>query len=110
MRVYRIEHIATKQGPYTFFGHWSQWSTRDHNGEATPGPIRDGLGYPYQDCWFFGFPSMEWLNAWFTGEELATLSDQGFVLGVYEAEEIKLGKKQLIFNCEKAQQIERINL
>lgn len=59
---------------------------------------------------FYGFSSLESLDAWFDSGIRCKLHDAGYVIMVYEAEEAYEGTAQAVFNIETATPVDIIHL
>lgn len=101
-KVYRVEHIETGVGPYTYRSHLRRglrekmgkyWNT-----EKYPGWREDF--HEYKAGYWSGFTSIKQLKWWFYGV-LTDLKNSGFVIKEYTVpkENIVLSKsgKQLVF-------------
>jgi hypothetical protein len=104
MQVWRVEN-STGEGPYSACTG-TGWMKRDHDGEDHPSPWEDELLRPFwvslrksrvETHWLFGFESKEALTKWFTQDELKALTELGFAVKAYDAEQVRLGRTQLIF-------------
>jgi hypothetical protein len=109
MRVYRIEHAITHEGPYVWAdsrpGTALDAMMERHNCDITyhPTPRNNGMGKTW-DEWTnprCGFPCLEWLEAWFQGW-LNPLHDLDFEIVEVEAEEYQTGIRQTIYPADKA--------
>lgn len=100
MRVYRIEN-SKGEGPYMHRG----WETRNHS--FLPTPSEEGIDRLASD--YCGFSKIKKLKRWFTKNELKNLRRLGFKLSVYETNEVKKGKQQLVFNRSNSVFIEYLD-
>lgn len=89
--VYRVEHIATGEGPYIRSNRDTNWDAvpglhRAHNmSDAHPGPYADDtIGYVLRDEHSFGFSSRKQLDKWFKGFK-KKLHAGNFVIRIFEA-------------------------
>lgn len=64
----------------------------------------------YSDEHAYGFESLEQLYHWFPDDNIFNLCDKGFYIAVFESDEFNtfLGDRQVIFNMEKANQVDCI--
>lgn len=95
--VYRVED-ASGGGPY-----WCG-SARGMDLYCTtrhPPPCEDGL-LEIRVTEIFGFASREDLLRWFGPEARASLRTEGYQLAMYEAHEVRRGRRQVVFNRETA--------
>ncbi|MGZ0151846.1 hypothetical protein ACXJJ3_32640 [Kribbella sp. WER1] len=106
-RLYRIEHHATKSGPYNaglYYKHAdlaaaldkTQWS------ESHPNPFDDGIRGFRRGIHRCAFASLDKLRAWFDAESLRLLEKYGFdlkIIYVNEADVIE-GGHQVIYDPE----------
>ena len=107
--IYRIENTRGN-GPYNDYSVRQHFDT-NHNDAVHPTPI---LGSSYTDtelinkykskgiylygsAYFFGFNSMDQLNAWFSLNELKVLNEHGYSIVEYKATEYIESKYQVIF-------------
>lgn len=112
MKVYRIEHKETKQGPY-----WTPGLVRDslmyYDPERCPGPSDDGLStwtMTYEH--HFGFAKMKQLFTWFKARDVFRMRKQGFRVYRYKVSDTYIleGNKQLAFVRAKATVREEVKM
>lgn len=102
MKVYRVEHIITKRGP--FIGQdVSAWAEKNHDNK--PSPKNDGIKN-FSRLHVCGFESMESLHAWFSHQEMENLKKLGYVVAVYEAKSVKKGAHQVAFMWKHGKKLE----
>lgn len=124
MKVYRIQS-DTGFGLYEGGGSRSM---KTHSWENQPGPTRDpGLAPYFVNLWFgwgpkpgskidywdlrFAFADLDQLMAWLPlQEDRAALKRLGYTIAVFEADQYILGEKQVVFDLNRAREIERIDL
>jgi ribosome modulation factor len=105
MLVYRVE--KDRLGPYAHYAIPDMG--KDHTDSPDhPPPHRDkgierGI-FGHEVC---GFSSIDGLKAWFKGYR-STLKKRGFKIGVYEAEEYKVGTYQVLFTQRKARLVKTL--
>lgn len=101
MIVYRVENVAG-QGPYVYTEVNFSFS-RMHTAPDHPPPWQEGL--EMHNCHFCAFQSMEHLTAWFNEEERAIMRQRGFRVVRYEAPDVQVGQKQVVFARHTAKYI-----
>jgi hypothetical protein len=99
MQVYRVEH-PEGGGPYIGPNNIPDLGMRHCDGDHPP-PIEDGISV--RGGWNCGFASLAQFQAWFSPEERQELKACGFVLMTFHAAEVRLGRKQLLFDRYVAQ-------
>lgn len=108
MLVYRVEN-ADREGPYA--GPKTISLDRHFNIETHPGPWYDNIPnvcYEHR----FGFSSMEKFVGWFNEAEREGLARDGYRLSIYDVapEHVIQGRKQVVFEAEKASLFEILDL
>lgn len=109
MKVLRVEHPVSGQGPYThggLNGPALQYMSQCYSKISNPDPDDDGLrgvaGYS------FGFKSLDQLHDWFSVRVLRALMHRvGFAVVEYEIEEryVLFGGKQIAFDKQYATKV-----
>jgi hypothetical protein len=116
MQIYRVEHKENKSGPYRQMNNEMEEVLSKHSLYKKPTPRNDLLLRPKWiaipdstiDNYRFGFESIEQLNDWFEAEEERQMLHRfGFVIRVYEADDVLIGMHQVVFNITKAVRIPR---
>lgn len=111
MLVYRVE-TADGRGAYSCGAKFNTISTA-----TSPMPGSDPtLGW-YDDDWCrrdweelrFAFDSMQSFRRWFTNEDIAALAEL-CMLSVYEANTVRMGTYQCVFDRAEAEILQRIDL
>jgi hypothetical protein len=109
--VYRVETVDGR-GAYraTFNPHVGR-TTDEFGNDRIPAPREDGLSGFTRDH-YFGFASVEQLQAWFTRADRANLHECGLSMSVYlvDPDDVKYGRKQVCFVRHKARLVERLPL
>jgi hypothetical protein len=121
MKIYRVEHPNTGQGPYTSGFDISSWwvlgnklcnehSDSEHpsieEDKCDPHSLQISINQQYK--WVCGFRTLKALNTWFStpNDWRDKLGDFGFKISVYEVEQrftfTGISGLQLIFNKKKA--------
>ncbi len=108
MRLYRIEHAMTHEGPYKHLGTRNEHTeitdqmVRHHNNDRVehPTPWNDGIkeSFYYDGKCNCAFRAIEDLEEWFD-PYLAELSRLGFVIAEIQVDEryTRSGKKQTVY-------------
>jgi hypothetical protein len=123
MIVYRIEHVKTREGPYTFS---AKHTTSEKQRKALlelrvharfsggpsmhPSPYDDGFDLVQTRTDYFGFESPESLAAWFGPEFVEEAAEAGFVVSVYSVPEssVRMGGRQVVFDRDGACLLRRV--
>lgn len=112
MKVYRWEN-ENGRGPYIGGNlRLGNILRRRHNDRKYyPNPSHDGLGYiyPAEVC---GFRSLRQMHKWFSPDDIRLLMRYGYKLVVYDVDEenIRFGRKQIVFNKEEAKPVREVKL
>lgn len=106
MKIFRVEHKNTGDGPYydsTFRDAWQSAPHSTSTGHIDPLDIKSGFDYEqYEDLcrgWRSGFKSMNDLQSWFNENELDKLSQFGYIITAFEVpcNYVHVGNNQVIF-------------
>ena len=109
MLVYRVEHRDSRLGPYATP---APVGLRDREANATDRqPLHDR--HPASErTWRYGFRTEYQLSQWFSAEQRGRLTQQGFVLSVYEADSCRVVEDtrgtQVVF--AEAERVREVNL
>lgn len=94
MKVYRVEHRKTGEGPYQNIDDFFKWRNVDHTYDnGRPNPFNCGgelekemrLG-EVENVYSFGFHKKKLYDRWFTGVERKRLAKLGYCLAIYEVD------------------------
>lgn len=96
INVYRIE-TAEGEGPYCS----SKMVELDIRIDDHPSPWSDGISIPSHN-FICGFDSISKLMAWFDPSDRKILQSKGFVMVVYQSDDVVHGYKQVMFNRKTA--------
>lgn len=96
------------------------WTASDVDKKRHPAPAKDerlvrnlestGLQSPLCKGKHFGFASLQKLSKWFNKYERETLHNAGYIVMVYETNEIYAGRRQCVFVKDNATPIRFIQL
>ena len=113
MKVYRWEN-AKGYGPY-IDNNISLGDTlrrRHHDTKYHPGPCQDGgleHIYPTEVC---GFRSLRQMHKWFSPDDIKLMMRYRYKLVVYDIDEedIRFGRKQVVFKKKEAKPVREVKL
>jgi len=113
MKVYRVEHKVSGQGPYTYYDEKYKWGfdIDIRNKEKHPDPYSDNLSrFTYDEL--FGFKCMKTMKKWFNKKSRKYLHQHSFILQVFEVDKeyVRIGDHQITFYPEYAQRVDQIDL
>lgn len=108
VKVFRVQHVESGWGPYASpnRGYTRHFNDNDIERHPTDTEDRKMLEHDVRslrrmEVWKrlrFGFESMEQLMEWFDHPRRELLASLGYEIAEYEARDVVVGERQLVFN------------
>lgn len=102
MLVYRVEN-ENGNGPYMAFAPVLAEMSAAHGDAEHPTPDEEGMRCIFADE-YCAVQSLEGAQAWFEGYG-EVLDEAGFELTVWDAQDVRCGKKQVVFRKDTARMV-----